>query len=200
MIQRSSRTSSKSPSNQELFLWALFLLGGADRDVDVEEIYLKCFEIAPSRLAWRTRPDLPDYKKTAKALQSVEAQTKYIYRPHRYARRLSPDGIAWISTNEDMLRAIYSDSIVPPPLTNQYVQQARRLRLQPIWERFQSNSYEDSINLLASALECSPASPESVWRGRFTELLRIGDVLHDQEILDFEKYAEAIYVASKDTR
>jgi hypothetical protein len=200
MIQPSTRNSPKGPSNQELFLWALFLLGGADHDVEVEEIYLKCFDIAPSRLAWRTRPDLPDYKKTAKALQSVEAQTDYIYRPHRYARRLSPQGITWITANETMLRNLYSDSMVPPPLTNQYVQQARRLRHQPIWERFESNSYDDVLNLLASALECSPASPDSVWRGRFTELSRMGDVLHDQELLDFEKYAEAIYLASKDSR
>ena len=43
--------------------------------MDVEEIYLKCFEIAPARLGWRTRPEIPDYKKISKALQSVEAKT-----------------------------------------------------------------------------------------------------------------------------
>ena len=49
MSEPTTPAISKGPSNQDLFLWALFLLGGADRDVDVEEIYLKCFEIAPSR-------------------------------------------------------------------------------------------------------------------------------------------------------
>ena len=42
--------SADRASNSELFVWALYLLGGAERDVDVEEIYLKCFEIAPARL------------------------------------------------------------------------------------------------------------------------------------------------------
>ena len=98
-----------------------------------------------------------------------------------------------------MLRALYSDSLVPPPLTNQYVQQARRLKHQPVWERFESNANDDVMNLLASALECSPASPDSVWRGRFTELSRMADVLHDQDLLDFAVYAKAIYAASKES-
>jgi hypothetical protein len=188
---------ARGASNQELFLWALFLLGGADRDVDVEEIYLKCFEIAPSRLAWRTRPDLPDYKKTAKALQSVEAHTDYIYRPHRYARRLSPKGIAWIEQNESALRSTYSDAEVPPPLTNQYVQQARRLRHQAIWDYFLIKKYDDALNELATALQCSPASPDSVWQGRFTELSRISEILRDEQILEFKEYAETVYKASR---
>ena len=59
---------SSIPNNQDVFVWALYLLGGADQDVDVEAIYLKCFELAPARLAWRTRPDLPDYKKISTSL------------------------------------------------------------------------------------------------------------------------------------
>lgn len=70
-----SAPPSVEANNQDVFIWALYLLGGADRDVDVENIYLKSFELTPARLGWRTRPDPPDYKKTAKALQSIEATT-----------------------------------------------------------------------------------------------------------------------------
>jgi hypothetical protein len=188
---------SKGISNQELFVWALFLLGGADRDVDVEDIYLKCFEVAPLRLSWRTRSDLPDYKKTSKALQSVEANSDFILRPHRYARRLSPRGIEWISENETRLRRQYSDELVPPPLTNQYVQQARRIRTHQAWAFFKADQMEGALTAIASALECSPASPDSIWQGRLAELSRISEVLNDEDMSNFRAYAEKVYRNSR---
>ena len=63
------RPPSEQHNNADLIVWALHLCGGAERWVDVEELYLKAFELAPARLSWRTREDLPDYKKCAKALQ-----------------------------------------------------------------------------------------------------------------------------------
>lgn len=42
-------------SNSKLFVWALFLLDGAGKNVDVEDIYLKCFEVAPNDYFHRQR-------------------------------------------------------------------------------------------------------------------------------------------------
>jgi len=186
--------SANRVSNSELFVWALFVLGGSDRDVDVEEIYLKCFEIAPKRLGWRTRPDLPDYKKTAKALQSVEAETDFIFRPHQYARRLSGSGINWVRENMKKLESTYGQSNVPAPATNQYMQQIKRLKNHVAWQAFLNQQTEEVLHLVADALECSPASPESVWLGRFTDLDRMADVSGDLEIGQFARYARSIHV------
>jgi hypothetical protein len=102
-----ARNEPPSPeaNNQDVFVWALYLLGGADRDVDVEEIYLKCFELAPARLGWRTHPEIPDYKKTSKALQSIEATTHVglLHRPHKYSRRLTLEGIKWVEAYKEIL-------------------------------------------------------------------------------------------------
>jgi hypothetical protein len=70
-IDSMTRTAppNQTANNQDVFIWSLYQLGGADRSIEVEDIYLKAFDIAPARLGWRTRPDLPDYKKVAKALQ-----------------------------------------------------------------------------------------------------------------------------------
>ena len=40
--------------------------------VDVEAVYVRCFELAPYRFSWRTHPDLPDFKKCSKSLQEAE--------------------------------------------------------------------------------------------------------------------------------
>jgi len=65
-------TPSVQHNNGDLLLWALYTVGGAERWVDVEEIYLAAFRLAPARLAWRTRPDLPNYKICARGLQDLE--------------------------------------------------------------------------------------------------------------------------------
>ena len=102
-----SAPPSEEPNNQDVFIWALYLLGGADLDIDVEAVYLKSFKLAPARLGWRTHPEIPDYKKTAKALQSVEASTHVglVQRQGPYHRRLTAEGVRWVEANRAQLEA-----------------------------------------------------------------------------------------------
>jgi len=58
-------------ANWEIFLWAVYQLGGSSHFVDIEDVSYECFKIAPARFGWRTRPELPDYKKCTKALQEA---------------------------------------------------------------------------------------------------------------------------------
>ena len=185
--------SASRASNSELFVWALYLLGGAERDVDVEEIYLKCFEIAPARLGWRTKPQIPDYKKTSKALQSVEAETKFIFKTHRYARRLTSKGLQWVQKNSDKLQNTYGNQKVKPAATNQYLQKSNFIKNHPIWKEYLIQNTNDVLHTLADSLECSPASPKNIWDGRFIELETVCDVLEDDELRQFMSFAKKIY-------
>jgi len=187
------RYSAERASNSELFVWALYLLGGAERDVDVEEIYLKCFEIAPARLGWRTQPQIPDYKKTSKALQSVEAETEFIYKTHQYARRLTSSGLQWILNNLDKLENTYKNKVVQPASTNQYLQKSKFIKTHPIWKEYLNKNTTDVLHTLADSLECSPASPKNIWDGRFVELQTICDVLQDEELRNFMIFAKDLY-------
>jgi hypothetical protein len=42
--------SSEPVTNSDVFLWALYELGGADEFVDVEAAFFRAFELAPLRL------------------------------------------------------------------------------------------------------------------------------------------------------
>ena len=190
--------SADRASNSELFVWALFLLGGAERDVDVEEIYLKCFEIAPSRLGWRTKPQIPDYKKTSKALQSVEAETEFIYKTHQYARRLTANGLQWIQNNVDKLQDRYGNQKVKPAANNQYLQKSKFIKSHPIWKEYLTQNTDDVLHTLADSLECSPGSPKNIWEGRFIELETVCDVLEDDELRNFMTFAKKIYAKGVD--
>jgi hypothetical protein len=199
-----TRVRNEPPSleanNQDVFVWALYLLGGADKDVDVEEIYLKCFELAPARLGWRTHPEIPDYKKTSKALQSIEATTHVglLHRPHKYSRRLTLEGIKWVESYREILEKNYSKAIVQASKnTNQHERRRHELKRSDAWTKFLIDPATVEISDAAAALQCSAASPLSVWSGRVNDLRRTGDLLSDELILNFADFIEAQFISGR---
>ena len=191
---------SSEPNNQDVFVWALYILGGADRDIDVEEIYLKCFELAPARLGWRTHPEIPDYKKTSKALQSIEATTHVglLHRPHKYSRRLNHEGIKWVQAYKAILEKNYSKTLVQASkATNQHERKRHELKKSDAWAKFLINPSTVEISDAAAALQCSAASPLSVWSGRVNDLRRTGDLLLDESILNFADFIEAQFISGR---
>lgn len=189
VVRARSAPPSDEANNQDLFVWALFVLGGADRDVDVEEVYLKSFELAPARLGWRTRPEIPDYKKTAKALQSVESTSHpgLIAKRGPYQRRLTSEGVAWVERNRPLLAKIYGGR-VPEVSVSALGQRRAALRGSAQFLSWKRGQGFDPIEL-ADALECSPASPTSVWEARIDELVRVARVTQDPELAKFAEEA-----------
>jgi hypothetical protein len=191
---------SSEPNNQDVFVWALYILGGADRDIDVEEIYLKCFELAPARLGWRTHPEIPDYKKTSKALQSIEASTHVglVHRPHKYSRRLTHEGIKWVEAYKVILEKNYSKAIVQASkATNLHERKRHELKKSDAWAKFLIDPSTVEISDAAAALQCSAASPLSVWSGRVNDLRRTGDLLSDELILNFADFIDAKFISGR---
>ena len=178
---------SAEPNNQDVFVWALYLLGGADRDIDVEAVYLRSFDLAPARLGWRTHPDLPDYKKTSKALQAVEAKTHVglVQKSGPYARRLTAQGVRWVERHRGLLESTYSGGApVAAASTNEHERRRRALKSSASFASWQAGEPFD-VSTLADALDCNAASPTSVWRSRITEVRRAADVLSDNELVEF---------------
>ena len=199
-IRARNEPPSPEANNQDVFVWALYLLGGADKDVDVEEIYLKCFELAPARLGWRTHPEIPDYKKTSKALQSIEATTHVglLHRPHKYSRRLTLEGIKWVEAYKEILEKNYSKAIVlASKTTNQHERKRHELKKSDAWAKFLMDPSTVEISDAAAALQCSAASPMSVWSGRVNDLRRTGDLLSDDSILNFADFVEAQFISGR---
>ena len=182
----SEKRISSQVNNQDVFVWALHLLGGANKEVDVEDVYLKCFELAPARLGWRTRPDIPDYKKISKALQSVEAKSHVglVQKLDQYHRRLTSDGVRWIEEHETELRERYSgrEAVPASASTNMHEKLRRRVKEHKVWDTDLTN-----IVLIADALECSPVSPKNVWQSRLISVERAGQVLQDDSLTQFSE-------------
>jgi predicted SprT family Zn-dependent metalloprotease len=195
MNKKSVRTDppSESPNNQDALVFALYLLGGADKDVDVEDMFLKCHELAPARLSWRTRPDLPDYKKVSKALQSVEASTHVglFHHTNQYARRLTLDGNRWVETYISILERVYSKAPVQASKnTNMHERKRHEIKNSQVWVLFKESPADIGIEDFASVLQCSAASSQTTWASRVHDVKRAADVLQDQELMQFAQLVE----------
>ena len=188
---------SGQPNNQDVFIWALYLLGGSENEVDVEDIYLKAFELAPARLSWRTRPELCDYKKTSKALQSVEATTHVglVLKTHSLARKLTADGVLWVEQFKPLLEQTYLNSPVAAAATNIHEKRRKSIKETSTWSRYFQNQEFDFFEL-AEALECSTGSPKKIWISRIDALATAGLVLSDEKLQEFATQAKA-YVEEK---
>jgi predicted SprT family Zn-dependent metalloprotease len=184
---------SESPNNQDALVFALYLLGGSDRDIDVEDMFLKCHELAPARLSWRTRPDLPDYKKVSKALQSVEASTHVglFHHSNQYARRLTLDGNRWVETYISILERVYSKAPVQASKnTNMHERKRHEIKNSQVWVLYKESPADIGIEDFASVLQCSAASSQTTWASRVHDVKRAADVLQDQELMQFAQLVE----------
>lgn len=189
---------SKTANNTDVFVWALYVLNGADKPVDVEDIYLKVFEIAPLRFGWRTRPDLPNFKKTAKALQEVEAKSHVglLQRTSANLRRLSPAGKTWVEQNRHTLEATYGVSVVEAPSNSELTKRVKSLTSNPVYSIWRSGA-EISMTHLSVLLNCSKSSAQVVWENRLTDLEQLGSLTKDEEILRLAIDARKIYEGDK---
>jgi hypothetical protein len=160
-------------TNTDVFLWALYELGGADDFVDVEDAFFRAFELAPLRLAWRTRSTLPDLKKCSKALRDAEGREPRLLVKHgSEMRRLTVEGQRWIEQNFDRLaEALGRDQLVRAPRTrvpSRLVTEALQSTAFKTWA--ETGAITDEKWRLAEMLRCSPDSSRDVFRDRLETL------------------------------
>jgi len=154
--------------NPDIIPIALDDLGGAGRFIDVEDLFMRCFEIAPERFSWR-KHKIPNYKILSKALRDFEEKHPglLIKTPDGLKRQLSAEGIKWLRKRMPRYRKLLDSSEARPPSRRPSQRILNELSRNPIFL-----SYLDGSDLsldkyrVADLLLCSPDSPTSVWRER----------------------------------
>jgi hypothetical protein len=173
---RPVKAPSVEHSNADLVVWACYVAGGYERWIDVEELYLKAFELGPNRLAWRTRPDLPDYKKCAKALQEVEDPKRsdhlgLFLKQGRYTRKLSDQGLEWCLAYRSLLEGLYGGGVVRSQQGSEMSRVLVAVERSDIFRRFtKTGVLECELWELAEALQCLLGSDRAVWMARLDRL------------------------------
>lgn len=189
---------SNQHNNPDLLVWSLFCLDGSQRWVDVEEVYLKAFELAPARLGWRTRPDIPDYKKCAKALQEVEdpRRTRHpglFEKAGQYRRRLTALGVRWCEQNQRELGALYGTGSVPSAVGQDDGRRVRAIvQSGPFIVWRESRQLSSALWELAEIFRCMPDSSPSTWNSRLDEHLVAARRNNQSDVVDFIEEVRAV--------
>jgi hypothetical protein len=186
---------SEEVGNWQTSLWALHQLGGANSFVDVEDVFLKCFELAPKRFAWRTRPDLPDYKKCAKALQEAEARRPLLLvkTADGYGRQLSVEGQTWVNANVQRLSALLaSGRVVQEPKTRPRARLLTEIERSEVYSTWLVDGFIPTEKWrVAELLRCAPDSEPQLWTNRLQVLRSAAYAAGETQILAFlEKLLE----------
>lgn len=190
-------TPSVEVINWEIFLWALFHLGGSCQFVDVEDVALECFRLAPTRFSWRTRGDLPDFKKCSKALQDAEARTPHLLvkSPDKYARQLTAEGQMWIESNQDRLSKILDRGVpVPEPSGRPSSRLLAEIENSPpfvLWQAYGTLPREKWR--MAEVLRCTPDSSPDTWACRLASARGIAYHMGKDNLLRFLDAVAAAY-------
>lgn len=192
------RPPSDTHNNADLLIWAMYLLEGNEKWVDVEDLYLKAFELAPARLSWRTKKDLPDYKKCSKALQEIEdSSNRYhldvLVKDGSYKRRLTRDGYQWCKHHEELLKGLYQGNIVPSAKGQDDERKIRSLTRSDAYQEWLSTGH-DSLDLwsLAEAFRCTAETSWPIWQTRLEEHFGAAERNGKSDLLAFIEASTAL--------
>lgn len=184
-------------TNWEIFLWALSRLGGGTEFVDVEDVFIMCFELAPKRFAWRTREDLADYKKCSKALRDAEARRPrlLVKTGDGLKRQLTVEGQEWASANERrMVATVQSGKVVQEPRSRPRVRLLAEVERSDPYRRWTEEGVLPAQKWqVAELLRCSPDSDRRIWRSRLQVLRAAANGADRARLLEFLDELAATY-------
>lgn len=206
MTESKATPPSKTENNADVLVWSLYQLGATDKWFDVEDLYLKMFELAPARLSWRKHTQYPDYKKCAKALQEVEDVKRsdhlgLVTKRGPYERRLTLEGLQWCEEHREQLAALYSSTVVPsaaPQHDARLIRNTTRSDAYTMWQ--ETGALPDALGELAEAFMCGPKSPVETWEMRFDERILAARRNGHTELLEFLNAARHRYHQETDTQ
>ncbi len=184
----------------DYFVIALGMCGGAQRFVDVEDVFLKMHEIGPALFSWRTRPDLPEYKKCAKALQDVEskqhnaADNVRTRKPvgnesQAVLRQLSPAGERWLQSHSDEIAAALGRGGSVASINSGIGRTLRPIVDSSAYRRFVAGEQPTiSLPVAADILLCSSDATLDLWQQRIEGYKTRAVAANDAEVSGFLEY------------
>ncbi len=182
-------TSPDDLANWELAVWALGLLDGAMAFVDVEDISLRAFELAPTRLAWRSRPDLPDYNKCSKALRDADRRRPplLLKTADGLRRQLTVEGQQWVEQNQARMSSLlHHGKTIQEPRSRPHLRMIAEVeRSEPFRQWLSDHEVPNEKWRAAELLRCSPDSDRRIWKERLQVLRAAANRARRNELLSF---------------
>ncbi len=187
-------------TNVDVVVYALAVLGGAEKTVYSEEIAVKCYELAPKKFSWQ----LPHYKdkewpdkyivKTAledakKKKYGSLVEGRYALETTKDGWRLTHYGVKWFKMSKTNIENVLGTarSLISKKDKEEYIRTIRALSKHHLYKHYIAvRSLQGStVYQLTDMLNCSPDAPSDLIKRKFTRLLVIAELMDNDDIRDF---------------
>jgi hypothetical protein len=169
---------SLTPLTQvELVTWAVYLLGGAQKRVDTEDVAIEVFGLAPKRFSWRKYPDQINlelvrvYLSDAKGVERGEL----LVGSGRTGWSLTRKGLTWVRAAEAELserHQVASDrqSGAGSIDANRRARERKRILSMPAWSRWASGDRSVVVDEAREVFRIDSYSTPSVREAKMTRM------------------------------
>lgn len=97
--------SGRILSNSQIVALAVAKLGGAAKEIDIEDIAIEAYGLAPEKFAWRKYPEYIDLRVVQYALKDAASPHKgkpLLRGSLKHGYMLTPFGLGWIEQRESL--------------------------------------------------------------------------------------------------
>jgi hypothetical protein len=185
---------SRRLTNSNLFLYALYRLGGAGRFVDIEDVFIEMWKISPGRFGWRKYP-YPHYKIAHTALVDIAKPSGLglgallLSTSDRLGRQLTADGVEWVEDRLQQIQDMLGIAIASAPDRRPSQRTLVDLTRTSLFRAFQtSGRAELGRDQLAEMLRIPPDAPRAVWLERLETLRSAAAMSGREEVSGFLDY------------
>ena len=178
--------------NPDIYAYALYRMQGTGQFVDVEDIYVECWRLSPSRFGWRTKL-YPNYKVASKAQQEFERAhpDMTLKESNGLTRQLTATGVNWVRERLDVFETLASGKSKAPATRRASHKLVNELVLSPLAQKFLSGQRPELSKIgVATLLQCAPDSLRSVWQQR---LATLRSAAADNERADVVRFIDYIH-------
>ena len=178
-------------NNGDLFLYALHRLGGTGRYVDVEDVFMEMWRLAPARFRWR-KHEVPNYKILSKSIVDISQRgDSRLVLGSQNSRQLSAEGVDWVRARLDRFEKLASGKLAAPPDKRPGQRLVVELSRKPLVRSFlEGRDHELDRSDVALLLRCAPDAPRKIWKERLETLKSAARDGDRDDVLSFLGYLE----------
>jgi hypothetical protein len=175
--ERMTKKSLTPLTQVELVTWAVYLLGGAQKRVDTEDVAIKVFGLAPKRFSWRKYPDqinLELVRVYLSAAKDVE-HGELLVGSGRTGWSLTRKGLAWVRSAESALQerhgaASAKQSQAGSIDANRQARERKRILSMPAWTRWATGDRSVAVDEAREIFRIDSYSTASVREAKMTRM------------------------------
>ena len=186
--------SGNDVSNVVLALSALDQVGGAVKFVDIEDVALEAFKIAPDRFGWRTRKEFPSWERVRTAFvhanQSQQRRTApvlVVSNTDGSAWRLTAEGVAFVRENAAKTEKLTGRKRARASSSSPSGRRVREIRKHRVFTKFAHGTPISEVARfeLADLLACPPDSPIGAVKRKVDQARAAAVDVDDVEVVEF---------------